>query len=143
MQRKEQIQDAAADHKDCVCCGFYDPVADARQNSFIKGAEWADEHPDNKHVYTKKQLLDMGFGLKFHEFLKSGGWIEIIAVGAFGISGASAGMIRILVDSYNESGADLAFWFMVVIGAIVWGTLAFAVWAIARIIRRHRDIFKI
>ena len=23
----------------------------------------------------------MGFGLKFHEFLKSGGWIEIIAVG--------------------------------------------------------------
>ena len=23
----------------------------------------------------------MGFGLKFHEFLKSGGWIEIIALG--------------------------------------------------------------
>ena len=85
----------------------------------------------------------MGFGLKFHEFLKSGGWIEIIAVGAFGVSGASIGMIRILVDSYNESGADAAFWFMVVIGAIVWGTLAFAVWAIARLIRQHRDIFKI
>lgn len=85
----------------------------------------------------------MGFGLKFHEFLKSGGWIEIIAVGAFGILCASAGMIRILVDSYNESGADPAFWFMVVVGAIVWGTLAFAVWAIARLIRQHRDIFKI
>ena len=87
----------------------------------------------------------MGFGLKFHEFLKSGGWIEIIAVGAFGILCASAGMIRILVDSYNESGADPdpAFWFMVVIGAIVWVTLAFAVWAIARLIRRHRDIFKV
>ena len=27
----------------------------------------------------------MGFGLKFHEFLKSGGWIEIIAVAVFGI----------------------------------------------------------
>lgn len=85
----------------------------------------------------------MGFGLKFHEFLKSGGWIEIIAVGAFGILCASAGMIRILVDSYNESGADAAFWVMVVIGAIVWGILAFAIWAIARLIRQHKDIFKI
>ena len=85
----------------------------------------------------------MGFGLKFHEFLKSGGWIEIIAVGTFGILCASAGMIRILVDSYNDSGADAAFWFMVVVGAIVWGTLAFAVRAIARLIRQHRDIFKV
>lgn len=85
----------------------------------------------------------MGFGLKFHEFLKSGGWIEIIALGIFGVITASCGMIRILIDSYNESGADAAFWFMVVIGAIVWGTLAFAVWAIARLIRRHRDIFKV
>ena len=85
----------------------------------------------------------MGFGLKFHEFLKSGGWIEIIAVGAFGILCASAGMIRILVDSYYESGADSTFWVMAVVGAIVWGTLAFAVWAIVRLIRQHRDIFKI
>jgi hypothetical protein len=85
----------------------------------------------------------MGFGLKFHEFLKSGGWIEIIAVGAFGVLCASAGMIRILVDSYKECGADAAFWFMVVIGAIVWGTLAFGVWAIARLIRQHKDIFKV
>lgn len=85
----------------------------------------------------------MGFGLKFHEFLKSGGWIEILAVGAFGVSGASIGMIHILIDSYNESGADPAFWFMTVIGAIVWGTLAFAIWAIVRLIRKHRDIFKI
>ena len=87
--------------------------------------------------------ITMGFGLKFHEFLKSGGWIEIFAVGAFGIICASVGMIRILIDSYNESGADPAFWFMVVICAIVWCTLAFAVWAIARLIRRHRDIFKV
>ena len=85
----------------------------------------------------------MGFGLKFHEFLKSGGWIEIIAVGIFGVLTTSAGMIRILIDSYNESGADPAFWFITVIGAIVWGTLAFAVWAIARLIRQHRDIFKV
>ena len=85
----------------------------------------------------------MSFGLKFHEFLKSGGWIEIIAIGAFGIITASCGMIRILIDSFNESGADPSFWFMVVIGAIVWGTMAFAVWAIASLIRRHKDIFKL
>ena len=85
----------------------------------------------------------MGFGLKFHEFLKAGGWIEIIALGIFGISTASGGMIRILIDSYNESGADSAFWFMVVVGVIVWGTLAFAIWALARLIRQHRDIFKV
>ena len=85
----------------------------------------------------------MGFGLKFHEFLKSGCWIEVIAVGIFGILCASSGMIHILIDSYNENVADPAFWFMVVVGAIVWGTLAFAVWAIARLIRQHRDIFKI
>lgn len=85
----------------------------------------------------------MGFGLKFHEFLKSGGWIEILAVGAFGVLCASAGMIRILIDSYNDHGTDPAFWFMVFWGAIVWCTLAFAVWAIARLIRQHRDIFKV
>ena len=85
----------------------------------------------------------MGIGLKFHEFLKSGGWIEIIAVGAFGILCASTCMIRILVDSYNESGANPSFWIMVVVGTIVWGILAFAIWAIARFIRQHRDIFKI
>lgn len=85
----------------------------------------------------------MGFGLKFHEFLKSGVWIEIIALAIFGIVCASSGMIRILIDSYNEHGADPAFWFMVTMGTIVWGMLAFAVWAIARLIRQHRDIFKI
>lgn len=85
----------------------------------------------------------MGFGLKFHEFLKAGGWIEVIVVGAFGVLCASGGMIRILIDSHNESGADAAFWFMTVVGAIVWGTLVFAVWAIVRLIRKHRDIFKI
>ena len=85
----------------------------------------------------------MGFGLRFHEFLKSGGWIEIIAVGVFGILCASVGMIRILIDSYNESRTNPAFWFMVVTGTIVGGTLAFAVWAITRLIRHHRGIFKI
>lgn len=87
--------------------------------------------------------ITMGFGLKFHEFLKSGGWIEIIALGIFGVITASTGMIIILRDSYNESGADPAFWFMAIVCAIVWGTLAFAVRAIVRLIRQHKDIFKI
>ena len=90
-------------------------------------------------IHTKT----MRFGLKFHEFLKSGGWIEILAVGAFGIICASAGMIRILIDSFNEYGADPVFWFMIFWGAIIWCTLALAIWAIARLIRQHRDIFKI
>ena len=85
----------------------------------------------------------MGFGLKFHEFLKSGGWVIIIAVGASGVLCASAGMIRILIDSYNENGADPVFWVMIFIGAIVWGTLAFVIWAIAQLIVRYKDIFKI
>lgn len=33
----------------------------AKQEAFIAGAKWADEHPDSKHTYTKQQLIDMGF----------------------------------------------------------------------------------
>lgn len=40
MTREEIIKEAAADHRDCVCCGFYDPIADAQEASFIVGAEW-------------------------------------------------------------------------------------------------------
>ena len=43
MNRKEQILDKAADHRDYVCCGFIDPVADEREESFAEGAEWADK----------------------------------------------------------------------------------------------------
>ena len=45
MTREEQRKEAAAEHRDCVCCGFYDPIADDKEASFIEGAEWADEHP--------------------------------------------------------------------------------------------------
>ena len=31
------------------------------ENAFISGAKWADENPNKKLVYTKKELLDMGF----------------------------------------------------------------------------------
>lgn len=40
MTRKEIIKEAAAEHRDCVCCGFYDPIADDKEASFIVGAEW-------------------------------------------------------------------------------------------------------
>lgn len=40
MTREEIIKEAAADHRDIVCCGFYDPIADDKEASFIVGAEW-------------------------------------------------------------------------------------------------------
>ena len=30
--------------------------------AFIEGVKWADANPNKKLVYTKKELLDMGFG---------------------------------------------------------------------------------
>jgi antitoxin component YwqK of YwqJK toxin-antitoxin module len=30
--------------------------------AFIEGAKWADANPNKKLVYTKQELLDMGFG---------------------------------------------------------------------------------
>lgn len=60
MTREEQIYNAAADHRDCVCCGFYDPHADAQERSFIEGAEWADEHP-------KEGLVDINKACKYLE----------------------------------------------------------------------------
>lgn len=50
MTRKKQIKKAAADHRDCVCCGFDDPIADDQEQSFIVGAKWADEHPNTDTI---------------------------------------------------------------------------------------------
>ena len=54
MSREEIIKEAAADHWSCVCCGFDDPIADAKEESFIEGAEWADEHPKEGLVSLDK-----------------------------------------------------------------------------------------
>ena len=43
MTREDEIRSAASDHRDWVCCGFIDFVADARRDSFAEGAEWADK----------------------------------------------------------------------------------------------------
>ena len=40
MTLKEIIKEAAADHWSTVCCGFDDPIADDKEESFIVGAEW-------------------------------------------------------------------------------------------------------
>lgn len=37
------------------------PITSLEANSIIEGIEWADEHPNSKHTYTKQQLIDMGF----------------------------------------------------------------------------------
>lgn len=64
MIRKEIIKEAAAEHRDTVCCGFYDPIADAQEESFIAGAEWADEHPNTD---TIKRIFE--FALSNTNFL--------------------------------------------------------------------------
>jgi hypothetical protein len=37
------------------------PLDSLEANSIMEGIEWADEHPDSKRIYTKQQLIDMGF----------------------------------------------------------------------------------
>lgn len=53
--REKQIDEFAYSQVDCEFFNenLYDGI--------IIGAKWADEHPDSKHTYTKKQLMDMGF----------------------------------------------------------------------------------
>lgn len=43
MTREDEIRSAASDHRDLVCCGFIDFVADAQSDSFTEGAKWADK----------------------------------------------------------------------------------------------------
>ena len=57
MNRKEQILDTAADHRDWVCCGFIDPVADAREESFAEGAEWANKTMIDKACEWMEKVL--------------------------------------------------------------------------------------
>lgn len=72
MPREEQIQDAAADHKDCVCCGFDDPIADAQEESFIEGAKWADSNPNPEII--KKVLL---YALQHTNILLADDWDKV------------------------------------------------------------------
>jgi hypothetical protein len=69
MTREEQIRQASIEYtyKDrpmCIGGGTFSEVVDEmnRNYAFEEGAKWADSHPNKKLVYTKKELLDMGFG---------------------------------------------------------------------------------
>lgn len=53
MTREEEIeQQALLDEDAYVEHNYY---------AFKRGVEWADKNPDAKRIYTKKQLMDMGF----------------------------------------------------------------------------------
>lgn len=57
MAREDEIRSVASDHRDWVCCGFIDPVADEREKSFAEGAEWADKTMIDKACEWMKKVL--------------------------------------------------------------------------------------
>ena len=58
MTRKEEIKKESKNRYPYIK-GL--PQTSANQEIFIESAKWADENPNKKLVYTKKELLDMGF----------------------------------------------------------------------------------
>ena len=69
MTRKEEIKNASIEYTlknrpKCICGDAFAEMADElnRNPAFEEGAKWADENPNKNLVYTKKELLDMGFG---------------------------------------------------------------------------------
>lgn len=59
MERKNQICEAGQQYLDSM--DEFQRYHTYPREAFIDGAKWSDEHPDNKHTYTKQQLIDMGF----------------------------------------------------------------------------------
>lgn len=57
MKREEEIMQEANTRY-----SVSHPFIDIAKESFIEGAKWADENPDKNLVYTKQELLNMGFG---------------------------------------------------------------------------------
>ena len=72
MTREEIIKEAAAEHRDTVCCGFDDTMADAQEESFIVGAEWADSNPNPEII--KRVLL---YALRHTNILLADDWDEV------------------------------------------------------------------
>lgn len=64
MTRKEQIVKNANEYARLmlgdICEDWSGQYTDC-VTDFVAGAKWADENPNKKLVYTKKELLDMGF----------------------------------------------------------------------------------
>lgn len=57
MKRKEEILKAA----EKSVLGYHSAIQKMCTECFIEGAEWSDANPDKKHVYTKRELMDMKF----------------------------------------------------------------------------------
>ncbi len=58
MTREDEIRSASSDHRDWVCCGFIDLVADARRDSFAEGAKWADKTIiDKVEKYLRAKII--------------------------------------------------------------------------------------
>ena len=65
MTRKEEIRQASIEYTlknrpNFICGDMEDELY--RNSAFEEGAKWADANPNKNLVYTKKELLDMGFG---------------------------------------------------------------------------------
>jgi hypothetical protein len=59
MTREDEIRSASSDHRDWVCCGFIDFVADARSDSFVEGAKWADKTMIEKACqWLQREVVD-------------------------------------------------------------------------------------
>lgn len=68
MTREEKIRQASIEYTYrntpmCRCGGVFSEMVDElnRNKSFEEGAKLADAHQDSAKVYTKQELLDMGF----------------------------------------------------------------------------------
>lgn len=59
MERKNQICDAGQQYLNSM--DEFQRYHTYPREAFIEGAKWSDEHPNSKNVYTKQQLMDMGF----------------------------------------------------------------------------------
>lgn len=69
MTREKQIRQASIEYTIknrpmCIAGGAFSEIVDEmnRNHAFEEGAKWADSNPNKKLVYTKQELLDMGFG---------------------------------------------------------------------------------
>lgn len=62
MKRKEEITKAAGKS----VAGYHSAIQKMCAECFIEGAEWSDANPDKKHVYTKRELMDMKFAFNLN-----------------------------------------------------------------------------
>ena len=61
MTREEEIKNEAKLHCHDIASEV-DCKSSAAYDGFVMGAKWADENPDKNLVYTKQELMNMGFG---------------------------------------------------------------------------------